>query len=138
MPFPLLFNSVRYNSLLTGNESRYFDEILCSLHAIALAILAVGPLTAAEQTVDQLIAEVKGSDSTKRLAALDQLSTLGPKAKPAVVVMTAALGHADVETRWRAARALAALGPDAQPAVAALTRLLDDKNERSRAYSAYA
>ncbi len=82
----------------------------------------------------------KLADPQLRIAALEIMAALGPKAQPAVGDLIALLDDGDPTVRGEAALALAAVGPEAAAAVPALGKLLAAENvdPETRFSAAYA
>jgi HEAT repeat protein len=106
-----------------------------ALHpAAAHVIHQVGP-----DAVDDIVGLLKKEDAPGiRLACLQTLAMIGPRAKNAVGVLTKALEDPAPRARMNAARALGNIGPDAKDAEEALMKAEkdDDANVRSLAKSA--
>jgi HEAT repeat protein len=96
-----------------------------SLHAAASqTIYQVGP-----DAIGEIVALLKKEDAPGvRLACLQTLAMVGPAAKEAVGVMTAALEDPSPQVRMTAARALGNIGPDAKAAEKALENATKDSD----------
>ena len=94
-----------------------------SLHtAAAKIIFQVGP-----DAIDDIVALLKKEEAPGvRLACLQTLAMVGPRAKAAVPELTKALADASPRARMTAARALGNIGPDAKTAEDALTKATKD------------
>ena len=94
-----------------------------SLHPAASQIIfQVGP-----DAVDDIAALLKKEDAPGiRLACLQTLAMVGPRAKNAVGELTKALEDPSPRARMNAARALGNIGPDAKSAEDALTKATKD------------
>ncbi len=109
----------------------------CALF-VAAVILAGTRAPAAEPSVADLAKAASSGTPEKQIAAIDQLTDLGPRANSATPALIKALGSDDAGVRWHAARALAAIGAPAVEAVAKLTAALDDPDFHVRAQAAHA
>ena len=83
--------------------------------------------------MDEIVALLKKDDAPGiRLACLQTLAMVGPRAKDAVGELTKALGDASPRARMTAARALGNIGPDAKDADAALAKAEKDGDANVR------
>lgn len=108
---------------------------------VAILVIIAGSLGVAMGRADELAdarRQLTASEAEKRVAAADQLATLGPQAAPAVPDLVRALDDPNPDVRWHAARALHAIGPAASPAVNALAKSLKDDNFMVRGHAANA
>ena len=96
------------------------------LHTAASQIIfQVGP-----DAIDEIVTLLKKEDAPGiRLACLQTLAMVGPRAKSAVSELTKALGDSEPRARMTAARALGNIGPDAKTAQDALTKALQDTDD---------
>jgi HEAT repeat protein len=101
-----------------------------SLHPAASQIIfQVGP-----EAIDDIVALLKKEEAPGiRLACLQTLAMVGPRAKSAVGELTKALEDPAPRARMNAARALGNIGPDAKAAEDALTKALKDTDGNVKA-----
>ena len=96
------------------------------LHTAASQIIfQVGP-----DAIDEIVTLLKKEDAPGiRLACLQTLAMVGPRAKSAVSELTKALDDPSPRARMTAARALGNIGPEAKTAQDALTKALKDTDD---------
>ncbi len=85
-----------------------------------------------EASVAALIGNLKSSDESVRLRAIDELAARGPHAAEAVAPLVELLKDGSATVRAHAANSLGEIGTAAKPAVAALAKLLKDPDETVR------
>ena len=111
----------------------------CVWEACFLVLLACAPVAGAESSpVSDALQSLKSGDTATRIAVVDRLGELGPKAARAVPEVTALLADADPMVRAHAAQTLSKIGSAAQSAVPALARLIVDPSEEVRREAATA
>ena len=95
-------------------------------------ILAGSTAWAAEASLKDKIGELKGSDESARLTAIDQLGAQGEKAAEAVAPLAELLADKSAAVRAHAAKSLGEIGAPAKSAAPALVELLKDTDETVR------
>jgi HEAT repeat protein len=88
--------------------------------------------------VPKLRALLKNKNSRIRLAAVQALQFMGPRAKDATADLAMMLKDSEADTRWQAADALGAIGPAAKGAVGDLEAALKDSDHGLRQEAAFA
>lgn len=94
--------------------------------------LGAARLPAADASVADLIRQLKSSDESARLAAIDGLGAQGEQAATAVTPLTALLKDSSAKVRLHAVHALGAIGAPAKPAIPAMAELLKDPDDAVR------
>jgi HEAT repeat protein len=95
-------------------------------------LLIAGPLLRAEDSVATLVGNLKSTDESVRLRAIDELGARKQKAAEAVSPLTGLLKSKSANVRAHAAWSLGEIGTPAKAAVAALTELFKDPDQAVR------
>jgi HEAT repeat protein len=98
----------------------------------AWLILTGSTALAMDSSVKELTGQLKSSDETARLKAIDELGLQGGKAAEAVAPLTGLLKDKSAAVRARAARALGKIGAPAKSAAPELASLLKDADDSVR------
>ena len=100
--------------------------------ATQLAVPAAGLRASQEQTksVQELIQDLKSSDTNRRRDAAYALDRLGPAAREAAPALIEALNDGDEQVWFHAVQAVAKLGPHARAAVPKLLKDLEGGGRR--------
>jgi HEAT repeat protein len=104
----------------------------------SLLLLTGRSAWAMDSSVKELIAQLKSSDESQRLKAIDQLDAQGEKAAEAVAPLTESLKDESVKVRAHSARALGDIGAPAKSAAPELIALLKDPNDTVRRQALHA
>jgi HEAT repeat protein len=112
-----------------------FYVIAVLLLCIPLDCSSSAPSGTQEDSIPQIIENLKNGDKRSRAQAIKKVKVLGPKASAAIPVLLELLTNEDRKIRDEAAVALGRIGP---AAVVHLCRALQDADERNRAGAAYA
>ncbi len=90
-------------------------------------LILTGPIAlAVDSSVKELTVQLKSTDETARLKAIDELGLQGGKAAEAVAPLTELLKDKSAAVRAHAARALGEIGAPAKSAAPELASLLKD------------
>jgi len=90
--------------------------------AQAAAQVAADPLDALRKSLGE------AADTNARVLAIDDIATLGQKARAALDDLVACTTDADARVRWHAARAIGLIGEDALGSLPVLLKLLADED----------
>jgi HEAT repeat protein len=101
--------------------------------AVGVWLIATGSISMAiDSSVNDLVGQLKSSDESARLKAIDQLGAQGEKAAEAVAPLTALLKDGSATVRSHAAGSLGEIGAPAKSAAPELIALLKDADDTVR------